>query len=263
MKKHSSAERRIHYVDISGLAPAKGDAVMRDYAQSLKNDMSYNTVTGEIVSSSGTLNLQEDIIIPRRNGSNAAEVTSLPGATEVDKINDIEFFLKKLYKSMKVPLSRLDDQASSFLGRSSEVNRDELNFSKFCNNIRSNFDDVWLDLLKTQLILKNVISLKEWNQNYNNIVFKYASDVYISQLREIEMMQEKVNILRDSEPYVGKYFSKAYINRSILGFSEEQVNSMKDEIAEEAKEESHGGETGKETGEETVEQPQESIQLLQ
>lgn len=253
------AERRIHYVDISGLAPSKGESVMRDYAQSLKNDMSYNTVTGEIVSSSGTLNLQEDIIIPRRNGSNAAEVTSLPGATEVDKINDIEFFLKKLYKSMKVPLSRLDDQATSFLGRSSEVNRDELNFSKFCNNIRSNFDDVWLDLLKTQLILKNIVSLKEWNHNYNNIIFKYASDVYISQLREIEMMQEKVNILRDSEPYVGKYFSKAYINRSILGFSEEQVNTMKDEIAEEAKEEPQG----RETGEETVEKPQESLQLLQ
>ena len=160
---------------------------------------------------------------------------------------------------MKVPLSRLDDQATSFLGRSSEVNRDELNFSKFCNNIRSNFDDVWLDLLKTQLILKNIVSLKEWNHNYNNIIFKYASDVYISQLREIEMMQEKVNILRDSEPYVGKYFSKAYINRSILGFSEEQVNTMKDEIAEEAKEEPQG----RETGEETVEKPQESLQLLQ
>ena len=252
-----SAERRIHYVDISGLAPSKGEAVMRDYAQSLKNDMSYNTVTGEIVSSSGTLNLQEDIIVPRRNGSNAAEVQSLPGATEVDKINDIEFFLKKLYKSMKVPLSRLDDQASSFLGRSSEVNRDELNFSKFCNNIRSNFDDVWLDLLKTQLILKNIVSLKDWNRNYNNIVFKYASDVYISQLREIEMMQEKVNILRDSENYVGTYFSKAYINRSILGFSEEQVKTMQAEIAEEAKEAPAQGD------EETVEQPKESIQLLQ
>ena len=229
-----SAERRIHYVDISGLAPSKGDAVMRQYAQSLKNDMSYNTVTGEIVSSSGTMNLQEDIIIPRRNGSNAAEVTSLPGATEVDKINDIEFFLKKFYKAMKVPLSRLDDQATSFLGRSSEVNRDELNFSKFCNNLRSNFDDVWLDLLKTQLILKNIVSLKEWNQNYNKIVFKYSSDIYISQLREIEMLQEKINVLRDSENYVGKYFSKAYINRTVLGFSEEQVKQMEEEIAEEA-----------------------------
>lgn len=238
-----SAERRIHYVDISGLAPSKGDSVLQQYAQSLKNDMSYNTNTGEIVSSSGTLNLQEDIIVPRRNGTNSAEVTSLPGATEIDKINDIEFFLKKLYKSMKVPLSRLDDQASSFLGRSSEVNRDELNFSKFCNNIRSNFDDVWLDLLKTQLILKNIISLKEWNQNYNLIVFKYASDVYISQLREIEMLQEKINILRDSENYVGKYFSKSYINHTVLGFSDEQVQKMKEEMEEEAAEDPQGHES--------------------
>ena len=254
-----SAERRIHYVDISGLAPAKGESVMQKYAQSLKNDMSYNTVTGEIVSSSGTLNLQEDIIVPRRNGTNAAEVTSLPGATEVDKINDIEFFLKKLYKSMKVPLSRLDDQATSFLGRSSEVNRDELNFSKFCNNIRSNFDDIWLDLLKTQLILKNIISLKEWNRNYNSIVFKYASDVYISQLREIEMLQEKLNILRDSENYVGKYFSKAYINRTILGFTDEQVKQIHDEIQEEAKEEPAESEDGQNGSE----MPIENYQPLQ
>lgn len=238
------AERRIHYVDISGLAPSKGESVMQKYAQSLKNDMSYNTVTGEIASSSGTLNLQEDIIVPRRNGTNAAEVQALPGATEVDKINDIEFFLKKLYKAMKVPLSRLDDQASSFLGRSSEINRDELNFSKFCNNLRSNFDDIWLDLLKTQLILKNIVSLKEWNQNYNSIIFKYSSDIYITQLREIEMMQEKLNVLRDSENYVGKYFSKAYINKNILGFTEEQVNQMQEEIANEAAEtpQEQGGE---------------------
>lgn len=251
------AERRIHYVDISGLAPSKGDSVMREYAQSLKNDMSYNTVTGEIVSSSGTLNLQEDIIIPRRNGTNSAEVTSLPGATEVDKINDIEFFLKKLYKAMKVPLSRIDDQASSFLGRSSEINRDELNFSKFCNNIRSNFDDVWIDLLKTQLILKNIVSLKEWNKNFNNIIFKYSSDIYISQLREIEMLQEKINVLRDSENYVGKYFSKAYINRSVLGFSDEQVLQIQKEIEEEAKENPNEGE------ENSPEPAQEVFQPLQ
>lgn len=225
-----SAARRVHYVDVSGLAPAKSESVMQKYAQALKNDMSYNTTTGEIVSSSGALNLQEDIIIPRRNGTNAAQVDQLPGATEVDRINDIEFFLKKLYKSMKVPLSRLDDQASSFLGRSSEINRDELNFSKFCNNLRSNFDDLWLDFLKTQLILKKIISLKEWNENYMGFVFKYASDIYITQLREIEMLAEKINILRDSENYVGKYFSKEYINKHVLGFTDQQIKQMEDQI---------------------------------
>lgn len=224
------AERRIHYVDISGLAPSKGEGVMREYAKSLKNDITYNPLTGEIQSSGNVLNLQEDIIIPRRNGTNAAEVSTLPGATEVDKINDIEFFLKKFYKSMKVPLSRLDDQASSFLGRSSEVNRDELNFSKFCNNLRSNFDEVWLDCLKTQLLLKNIISLKEWNKNFNSFIFIYSSDVFISQLREIEMLSEKINILRDSENYVGKYFSKNYINKHVLGFTDDQVKQIEDEI---------------------------------
>lgn len=231
-----SAARRVHYVDISGLAPAKGETVMQKYAQALKNDMSYNSTTGEIMSSSGALNLQEDIIIPRRNGTNAAQVEQLPGATEVDRINDIEFFLKKLYKSMKVPLSRLDDQATSFLGRSSEINRDELNFSKFCNNLRSNFDDLWLDFLKTQLVLKKIISLKEWNENYMSFVFKYSSDIYITQLREIEMLSEKINILRDSENYVGKYFSKEYINKHVLGFSDQQIKQMQDEIKAEGTE---------------------------
>lgn len=253
-----SADRRVHYVDISGLAPSKGNAVMQEYVKALKNDMSYNSVTGEIVSSSGTLNLQEDLVIPRRNGTNAAEITTLPGATEVDKINDIEFFLKKLYKSMKVPLSRLDDQASSFLGRSSEINRDELNFSKFCNNLRSNFDDVWIDLLKTQLILKNIVSLKEWNRNFNTIIFKYSSDVYITQLREIEMLQEKINVLRDSENYVGKYFSKNYINKHVLGFSDTQVEQIQQEIQEEAAEEPAPQEA--DTFEEA---PEQKIQLLQ
>ncbi len=256
-----SAERRIHYVDISGLAPSKGDTVMQNYAKSLKNDLSYNPTTGEIVSSSGTLNLQEDIIIPRRNGTNAAEVTSLPGATEVDKINDIEYFLKKFYKAMKIPPSRLDDQAASFLGRSTEINRDELNFSKFCNNIRGNFNDLWLDLLKTQLILKNIVSLKEWNRNYNSIVFKYASDIYITQLREIEMLQEKINILRDSENYVGKYFSKKYINHTVLGFTDEQIQQMQDEIKKEAKEEQDG--MGSNEGEDTFQENPEILQPLQ
>lgn len=231
-----SPERRIHYVDISGLPQSKGEGVMRDYAKAIKNDVTYNPLTGEIQSSANALNLQEDIIIPRRNGTNAAEVTTLPGATEVDKINDIEFFLKKFYKSMKVPLSRLDDQASSFLGRSSEVNRDELNFAKFCNNLRSNFDEVWLDLLKTQLILKNVVSLKDWNRNYNSIIFIYSSDTYISQLREIEMLSEKINILRDSENYVGTYFSKNYINKHVLGFSDEQIKNIQEEIEQEKSE---------------------------
>lgn len=230
-----SAERRVHYVDISGLAPSKGETVLNNYSKALKNDLRYNPVTGEVINQSGTLNLQEDIIVPRRNGTNAAEVVSLPGATEVDKINDIEFFLKKFYKSMKVPPSRLNDEAPSFLGRSSEVNRDELNFSKFCNNLLGNFNEIWLDLLKTQLLLKNIVSLKDWNRNAPKIVFKYTSDIYITQLREIEMLREKLNILRDSENYIGTFFSKNYINKHVLNFDDQQIKQIQDEIEEEKK----------------------------
>lgn len=252
-----SADRRVHYLDISGLPKSKADQAIKDYGKALKNDIAYDPKTGDITSSSGTLNLQEDLIIPRRNGTNTAEVTSLPGATEIDRINDIEFFLKKLYKAMRVPLSRLNDEAPSFLGRSSEINRDELNFSKFCNNLRSNFDELWLDLLKTQLILKNIISLKEWKKNYNLFNFRYSSDTYISQLREMEMFQEKITALRDAENYVGKYFSQNYINKHILGFTDEEVDRMKEEISQEAGEKSTNSEDTQE-----VDTPMESARKV-
>lgn len=227
-----SSEKRVHYVDINGLPKAKAEAALNEYVRAFQNQLQYNTETGEIDSTVKVSSLQEDIFVPRRGGTNAAEITTLPGAQNLGEIEDINYFKIKLYKSLKVPLSRLNDEAQSFLGRSSEINRDELNFSKHVNNMRRNLNNLWLDLLKTQLLLTNTTSLTDWNSHVNEIEFEYSSSTYITRLRELEMLSEKMAVLRDADSYVGKYFSKTYINRNILGFTDEQIENIEKENTE-------------------------------
>ena len=230
-------QRRIHYVDISGMAPTKGEKALKDYAAAIKNDLQYNSDTGDYNNASHTYSMQEDLIIPRRNGTNTAAIETLPGNSGNEDVKVPEYFKMKVYMASHVPLSRMDANATSFLGRASEINRDELNFSKFCNNLRENFSELFKDLLKTQLLLKHIVSYRDWQENKNLIRFIYSSDTYISQLRNIEMIQEKISALRDSENYVGKYFSKRYIQKNILDFDDEQIEQLNDEIKREAKDE--------------------------
>lgn len=226
-------ERRIHYVDISGMASSKGEAALRQYAAAIKNDLQYNSNTGDYNNATHTYSMQEDLIIPRRNGTNTSEITSLPGNSGNEDVKIPEYFKMKTYMASHVPLSRLSQDAQSFLGRASEINRDELNFSKFCNNLRENFSELFLDILKTQLLLKNIVSLRDWSNNKNLVRFQYSSDTYISQLREIEMFQEKINAVRDADNYVGKYFSKKFVMKNILQYTDEQLEEMNKEISEE------------------------------
>ena len=226
-------ERRVHYVDVAGLPKSKADEALRDYAKSIKNNLQYDSTTGTFNTDANVLSMQDDLIIPRRNGTNAAEITSLPGVQTNNNIDIINYFKKKFYMASHVALSRLSDENTSFLGRASEINRDELNMSKFCNNLRMKFVELPLDLLKTQLILKNIITPGDWNKIKGDIIVSYSSDTFISQLREIELTQEKVAALRDIEPYIGKFYSKNYVQKNILGLSEEQITQMNKEIEEE------------------------------
>jgi len=226
-----SSEKLIHYIDVSGLPKAKAESAMKEYVQEFRNKTNYNSVTGAVDTDSRAISLQENIFIPRRNGSNTAEISTLAAGQNLGEIEDVFYFQKKLYKSLKVPLSRLNDEAGSFLGRSSEINRDELNFSKHINQLRSNFNTMWLDLLKTQLILKNIITLALWNKIYKQINFDYLSSTYITDLRNLEMLSEKISVLDRIDNYVGegKYFSKNYVNKTVLGLTEEQVTQIEDE----------------------------------
>lgn len=226
-------ERRVHYVDIAGLPKSKADDALREYAKSIKNNMQYDSQTGTFNSDTSMLSMQDDLIIPRRNGTNTAEVTTLSGVNTNNNIDIITYFKKKVYMASHVALSRMNDESSSFLGRSSEINRDELNMSKFCNNLRMKFLELPFDLWKTQMILKNIIVSSDWLNIKNNVIAKFSTDSYITQLRNIELLQEKVAALRDADSYVDKYFSKNYINKHILGFSDEEIKQIKEDIQNE------------------------------
>lgn len=228
-----SSEKRVHYIDINGLPKNKAESAMQEYVKAFQNQVQYNTMTGEIDSTAKVSSLQEDIFVPRRNGTNAAEISTLPAAQNLGEIEDINYFKIKLYKSLNVPLSRLNDEAQSFLGKSSEINRDELNFSKFINTLRRCVNPLWNDLLKTQLLLKNIIKLEDWNKNAKYIDYTYSSSAYITRLRELEMLSEKVAVLRDVDSFAEKYFSKKYIYKNILGFTDEQIQQIEEDNRQE------------------------------
>ena len=215
-------ERRVHYVDVAGLPKAKADEALNSYAKAIKNNLQYNSQTGTFNSDVNVLTMQD--------GTNAAEITSLPGVQTNNNVDIIDYFKKKFYMASHVALSRMTDDNASFLGRSSEINRDELNMSKFCNNLRMKFVELPLDLLRTQLILKNIVTPGDWKANKNLIVTRFSTDTFISELREIEILQEKLAALRDIEPYIGRFYSESFVNKHILGLSEEQVKQMKEDI---------------------------------
>ena len=227
-------ERRIFYVDIAGMPKNKAEQYMMKFAAKYKNKFKYNTDTGEVTSEKGFHSALEDYFIPRRNDGKTAEITTLPGGQSLGDIEDVEYFEKKVYKALNVPLTRLNPEDMNSIGRSSEITRDELKFSKFIQRLRTNFNDLWLDLLKTQLVLKGIIKEYEWDQIFkNNIRFKYAQNSYITELKRLEMMQEKLNVLRDLDDYtkVGSYYSKNYVRRELLGQSDEDIESIeKDNI---------------------------------
>lgn len=226
-------ERRIHYVDIAGLPKAKAEEALNNYAKSIKNTLQYDTATGSYNSDINVLSMQDDLIIPRRNGTNAAEITSLPGVQTNNNIDIITYFRKKFYMASHVALSRLNDENTSFLGRASEINRDELNMSKFCNNLRMKFVELPLDVFRTQLILRNILTPNDWDEIKGDIVTSFSSDTFISQLRDLDLLQEKIAVLRDIEPYIGTFYSKNYVFKNVLGLSEEDISNMKKEIKEE------------------------------
>lgn len=228
-----SPDRRVHYVDIAGLPKAKGEQAIADYAKSIKNNLQYNANDGTFNSDSHMLSMQDDLIIPRRNGTNTAEVTSLPGVQPNNNLDIITYFKKKLYMASNVALSRMNEDGNSFLGRSSEINRDELNMSKFCNNLRMKFVELPLDIWRTDLILKNIIAPSDWDKIKGRVIPKYSSDTFISQLRELDLLNECLTALDRVNPYVGSYYSSKYVKKNILGMTDERIKQMQAEISEE------------------------------
>ena len=226
-------ERRIFYIDVGNLPKIKAEQYLRDVMNRYRNKLVYNADTGEIRDDRKYMAMLEDFWLPRREGGRGTEITTLPGGQNLGELTDIEYFQSKLYKSLNVPSSRMDSQGGFNLGRSSEILRDELKFTKFVGRLRKRFSGIFLDMLKTQLILKNICTPEDWDHLEEHIQFDYLYDNHFSDLKENELLNEQLGVLAAMEPYMGRYFSAAYVRSKILKQTEEEIKEIDEQIDQE------------------------------
>jgi hypothetical protein len=216
-------ERRIFYIDVGNLPKVKAEQYLRDVMMRYRNKMVYDASTGEIRDDKKFMSMLEDFWLPRREGGRGTEISTLPGGQNLGEITDIEYFKKKLYRSLNVPPSRMDGDGGFNLGRSSEILRDELKFTKFVGRLRKRFSTMFSDMLKTQLILKNIVTPEDWEQMQQHIQYDFLYDNHFSELKESELLAERLNLAATAEPYVGKYYSQDYVRRKILRQTDEEI----------------------------------------
>jgi len=224
-------ERRIFYIDVGNLPKVKAEQYLREVMGRYRNKLVYDAATGEIRDDRKYMSMMEDFWLPRREGGRGTEITTLPGGQNLGELTDVQYFQTKLYKALNVPAGRLDSTTSFNLGRSSEITRDELKFTKFVGKLRKKFSDIFQDTLKTQLILKGVIAPEDWEDMKEHIQYDYLYDNHFTELKNLEMMNEKLQILAQMDAYVGKYFSTDYIRKEILGQTEKQMEEIDAEMA--------------------------------
>ena len=226
-------ERRVFYVDVGQMPKQKAEQYMRDMMSRFRNRIIYNQATGEVRDERNHLSILEDYWLPRREGSRGTEITTLPGGNAMSQIEDVDYFKKKLYSSLNVPLSRLmADQSGFNMGRSVEITREEVKFYKFVERLRHQFSKIFLDFLRVQLILKGVMTEEDWHTLKSDIKFVFNTDNYFWDLKEAEILGERMKMLSFVEPYAGKYFSNEYIRRVILRQTEEEIKVMDEQMAE-------------------------------
>jgi hypothetical protein len=224
-------ERRIFYIDVGNLPKIKAEQYLRDVMSRYRNKLVYDASTGEVRDDKKFTSMMEDFWLPRREGGRGTEITTLPGGQNLGELADIEYFQKKLYRSLGIPESRIAADGGFNLGRSSEILRDEIMFSRFVGRLRKRFSNVFHDLLKTQLILKNIITPQDWEYMSDHIQYDYIYDNHFAELKETELMNERLTLLQQIEPYVGKYYSNEYVRRKILRQTEDEMIDIDFQIA--------------------------------
>ena len=226
-------ERRIFYIDVGNLPKVKAEQYLREVMSRYRNKLTYNAQTGEVRDDRKHMSMLEDFWLPRREGGRGTEITTLPGGQNLGELSDIEYFQKKLYRSLGVPESRIAAEGGFNLGRSSEILRDELKFSKFVGRLRKRFANMFTDMLKTQLILKNIVSPEDWEKISDHIQYDFMYDNQFAELKESELMNERLGILATIEPYIGKYYSADYVRRKILRQTDAEIMEMDEQIEKE------------------------------
>lgn len=228
-----ASEKRLFYIDVGNLPKIKAEQYMRDVMNRYRNKLVYNADTGEIKDDRKYMAMLEDYWLPRREGGRGTEVSTLPGGQNLGELADIEYFEKKLYKSLGVPSTRLDAGGGFNLGRSSEILRDELKFTRFVGRLRKRFSQLFIDMLKTQLILKNIVTPEDWNILSDHIQFDFLYDNHFSELKKNEIMNDKLGVVSAMDPFIGKYFSTEYVRRTILNQTDEEIIEIDKQIEKE------------------------------
>jgi len=251
-----SPERRIFYIDVGNLPKLKAEQYLRDVMARYRNKLVYDANTGEIRDDRNYMNMLEDYWLPRREGGRGTEITTLPGGQNLGEIADIEYFQKKLYRSLNVPISRMESSSGFNMGRSAEISRDEVKFTKFVGRLRKKFTELFSDLLRTQLILKGVIAEEDWSTIASVITYDFVQDGHFAELKESEMMKDRIALLQSMESYIGKYFSNDYVRKYILKQTAKEIEDIDKEIKKETVK-SNIDKIGNETGTD-IDNPQTS-----
>ena len=227
-------ERRIFYIDVGNLPKIKAEQYLKDVMNRYRNKLVYDATTGEIRDDRNHMSMLEDFWLPRREGGRGTEITTLPGGSNLGEIDDIVYFQRKLYRSLNVPISRLEAESGFSLGRSTEITRDELKFTKFVQRIRKKFVPLFTDILKTQLLLKGVIAPEDWNSMQEHIQYDWLQDGHFAELKEAELLNDRIQTLDGIQSYIGTFFSKEYVLKHVLHLNDKEVSDMQNQINKEA-----------------------------
>lgn len=230
-------ERRIFYIDVGNLPKGKSEEYMKGIMARYRNKLVYDASTGAIKDDRKHMSMLEDFWLPRREGGRGTEISTLPGGENLGQIDDILYFQKRLYKSLNVPIGRLEQEAQFSLGRSTEISRDELKFQKFIDRLRKRFSMLFREILKKQLILKGIITEEDWENISNDIQFKFERDNHFTELKDAELLRERLQSLDMVQNYVGEYFSKEWVMKNVLMLNDEDIKNMKDQLSTEEPEE--------------------------
>jgi hypothetical protein len=225
-------ERRVFYIDVGNLPKLKAEQYVNDIMNKFRNKVVYDATTGEVRDDRRHLSMMEDFWMPRREGGKGTEITTLPGGQNLGDIQDIQYFQQKLYQALNVPLSRLQQQQGFSLGRSTEITRDEIKFSKFIARLRKRFNALFFEALRVQLIAKNIIRAEEWDDLRQEMSFVYDLDNHFTELKDNEILLQRIQMLQQMDPYIGKYYSSKWVKKNVLQLTDEEIKEMESEIEE-------------------------------
>jgi hypothetical protein len=229
-------ERRIFYVDVGNLPKQKAEQYLREIMNRYRNKITYDSATGQIRDDRNHMHMLEDFWMPRREGGRGTEITTLDGGQNLGEMEDVLYLQKKLYRALNVPISRLESETGFNMGRSAEITRDEIKFYKFIERLRLRFSSLLTDLLKSQLILKGIMTEDEWNKIQQDIAYKFNKDSYFNELKENDILRDRMDMLNTLSAFVGRYYSDEFIRKNILKQTDEEIIEINGQIAKEQQE---------------------------